>query len=63
MCNTVGTGPWTEADPFVDVRSEIYWTNETGSGFFAWAIDLLTGNEIYIDYQSSARSWPVRGPE
>ena len=60
MCNAVGTGPWTEGDPFIDVRSEFYWTTESQGPFNQWAIDLLTGNEISIDSYAHARAWPVR---
>jgi hypothetical protein len=64
--NTVGTGQWSEGDPFNNVPSGYYWASTTGSGYTgsAWGVDMYNGyvfNALKTTYYYYV--WPVRGPE
>ncbi len=63
ILDTIGTGCWSEGDPFSGVQSIIYWSATTIAGrpFGAWvahlggsfALSLPKANYLYV--------WPVRG--
>jgi hypothetical protein len=62
ICNTAGTGQWSEGDPFSGVQSDNYWSGST--------IAVNTGNawNVYVDYGDVSNGgktytyyvWPVR---
>ena len=43
--NTLGTGCWSEGDPFVGVQSNNYWSSSAFDDFpgNAWVVDFLSG--------------------
>jgi hypothetical protein len=59
--NTVGTGQWSEGDPFIGVQSDYYWSSTTFTTTDAWRVYLGNG---YVNgsYKPSDNCvWPVRG--
>jgi len=64
LCNTAGTGPWSNNDPFTGVLSKPYWssTKYTTAGF-SFDVDLGTGavSGITNGNNSLVYMWPVRG--
>jgi hypothetical protein len=63
--DTVGTGQWSEGDPFSGVQSlEFYWSSTTNVANinYAWLVDVTNGalgsefKELTTNY-----FWPVRG--
>lgn len=66
ISDTLGTGQWSEGDPFSSVRSDWYWTSTTHpwSTGHAWIIRMGYGLMNCNDPKSfDYRVWPVRGPE
>lgn len=68
VCNTAGTGPWTENDPFTDVQTTWegqYWTSTTvpqDDGIRAWRVFLGAGHLSVAEKGVSLYLvWPVRG--
>ena len=61
--NTVGTGQWTEGDPFSGVLSSSYWSSTTRPHFTnsAWFVDLDGGYVGLVGKTSTYHVWPVRG--
>jgi len=64
--NTVGTGKWSNGDPFINVQSLYYWSSTTYAynPSSAWYVHMYYG---YVYSSSSANKgysyyvWPVRG--
>jgi hypothetical protein len=63
LCNTGGTGPWREGDPFTGVQSGIYWTSTSSADHpnYAWLVYLYHGLADYDRKTSKYYVWPVRG--
>ena len=64
LCNTAGTGPWTEGDPFTGVQGGYYWSGTTfASGTLrAWLVNFEFGIVFYDGMKTeSFHVWPVRG--
>jgi hypothetical protein len=62
--NTAGTGQWTtDGDPFIDVRSDYYWSSSTvaGSPLSVWYVDLVSGLVANATRTHEYYVWPVRG--
>ncbi len=61
--DTVGTGQWTDGDPFSDVDSSSYWSSTTymGNTDYAWAFSYQVGHTYNYDKTSTRQVWPVRG--
>lgn len=59
--NTVGTGKWTEGDPFSGVQSFYYWSGTTFSFYTAdaWYVNLSVGNVRYGNKTYAFYVWPV----
>jgi hypothetical protein len=63
--NTLGTGKWTEGNPFQGVQSSSYWSSSTcaGSTASAWYVDFYDGVVGNGDKSSNCYVWFVRaGP-
>ena len=61
--NTVGTGQWTEGDPFIGLQSNLYWSSttvETSPGI-AWFVNMGGGRPSNTEKTSEYWMWPVRG--
>jgi hypothetical protein len=64
VCNTEGTGQWSEGNPFYNVQSDIYWSSSTDASVanFAWVVSLYNGG-VGSNLKSINRYvWPVRNP-
>ena len=64
LCNTSGTGPWAENDPFTDVQSgSYYWSSTTAAvdTHYAWFLYLSDGYVEPNDKTNPWYVWPVRG--
>ncbi len=61
--NTLGTGQWTEGDPFTDVQSSYYWSSTTGAGYpsYAWSVYFVGGGVYYGGKGNGLYVWCVRG--
>lgn len=68
LCNTAGTGKWSEGDPFTNVQGKgvgYYWTS-TPSAYGtdnAWNVYTSAGNINIQSKTSVFYVWPVRGGE
>jgi hypothetical protein len=61
--NTLGTGKWTEGQPFTTVASGMYWTsttnsNVTGNGVY---VNMSQGQVNFTDKDANLSVWCVRG--
>jgi hypothetical protein len=63
LCNTVGSGKWTEGASFIGVLASFYWSSTTYAGGTpsAWVVDLEAGNVTFYNKSSTGFLWPVRG--
>jgi hypothetical protein len=63
LCNTAGTGQWTEGDPFTVVQSSGYWSSTTRAANTAnaWYVYLMTGVVGNASKGGGSYVWPVRG--
>ena len=62
VCNTAGTGQWSEGDPFNNVQSSAYWSSTEANMGEAWFMH-LNGGWTGTDYQEEYHYiWPVRNP-
>lgn len=61
ISNTEGSAQWSEGDPFVDVKSEEYWTQTVGDPGDAWSVSLSSGDQDRTPQTESLYVWPVRG--
>jgi hypothetical protein len=61
--NTVGTGKWSNGDPFTDVQSLYYWSSTTyaGNTSSAWYVHMYYGYVYIGNKDYSYYVWPVRG--
>jgi hypothetical protein len=61
--NTVGTGQWSEEDPFGNVQSNGYWSATTyvGSTVSTWFVYMDYGSVGYLTKSFDYYVWPVRG--
>ena len=61
--NTVGTGQWSEGDPFNNVQSDFYWssTSLAYQTVGAWYVYMDTGSVGDFDKSGFVYVWPVRG--
>jgi hypothetical protein len=61
--NTVGTGQWSDGDPFTNVQSYVYWSSTTFAFLsdFAWSVSTVYGDVHFIQKSSEYYVWPVRG--
>jgi len=61
LTNSMGTGKWTEGDPFVGVSSQYYWSSSRMEQDSAWYMYLYNG-VLGISQTSQRYSvWPVKG--
>ena len=53
LSNTVGTGQWTQGNPFNNVRFYCYWSSSTSAYYTegAWYVDMGDGL-VWYDYES-----------
>ena len=61
ICNTAGTGQWTQGDPFTGVLSDYYWTSSAESSDMAWPLSLVLGMWSGDGKGNLHYVWPVRG--
>jgi len=59
VCNTEGSGQWSENDPFSSVQA-YYWSGPEYSQTNAWYMDLRDGNMYQIEKLIPLYVWPVR---
>ncbi len=62
--NTVGTGQWSEGDPFIGIQSAIYWSSSTRADDTnnAWRVHTIDSSVYYSNKTSETNYvWPVRG--
>ena len=60
VCDTEGTGKWSEGNPFYHVQS-FYWSSTTADrAFEAWGVDMYIGSMGYDDKGNGYYVWPVR---
>ena len=58
--DTAGTGCWSEGDPFIGVKTAVYWTQELAGTSLAYTFD--TQNRLVSVFATGTlqRVWPVR---
>jgi hypothetical protein len=63
LCNTTGTGQWTNNDPFTDVQFIDYWTSTTDSrnSGYAYDVHMNAGGVVCNAKTITWYVWPVRG--
>jgi len=60
VCNTVGTGQWSEGDPYINVETS-YWSSiPTNDITHIWAVHLTNGLMYSLVRSDVSRVWPVR---
>jgi len=61
--NTVGTGQWSQGDPFNNLYSSGYWsaTTKESDTSYAWVVGMNDGVVGYGSKSVTAHIWPVRG--
>ena len=61
--NTLGTGQWSEGDPFQGVQSDFYWSSTTnaGSTTTAWGVYFNAGSVVNNAKSNTIYVWCVRG--
>jgi hypothetical protein len=63
VCNTTGTGKWTEGNPFNNVQNSIYWSATSIDPDNAWALLMWDGSGSFGHKSGSdCHVWPVRQP-
>jgi hypothetical protein len=63
LSNTSGGGKWQEGDPFINVRSNVYWSSsayDPTPGYFWW-VDLTHGRVGQNPESTNYYVWCVRG--
>lgn len=61
--NTLGTGRWSNGNPFFNVSTSYYYWSSTsyaGSSSYAWAVWLNIGRVYELSKNSNYYVWPVR---
>ena len=63
VCNTAGTGHWSQGNPFTDVQSNYYWSSTiyANSIVYAWAVYMHYGLVNVVTKYNIYYLWPVRG--
>ncbi len=64
LCNTAGTGGWTENDPFTGIKSDnYYWSSTSYAGITpdAWCVFVGEGDVWLRPKTDACYVWPVRG--
>ena len=65
LCNTAGTGQWTEGDPFTNLITDgWYWSSTTRADFpdgWAWSVEMQYGYGSSGTKNNDWYVWPVRG--
>lgn len=63
LCNTDGSGPWTENTPFTDVFADFYWSSTVVADHSdrAWSVSFYDGSVSAEDGTNLYSVWPVRG--
>ena len=62
VCNTKGTGQWSEGDPFDNVQPDAYWSSTEYFSGYAMYVDLYYGGMNHrLKTSVSCWVWPVRG--
>ncbi len=61
--DTLGTGQWSQGDPFNNVQSSFYWSSTTLANFTtnAWFVSFNVGSVGNDSKSSSKHVWCVRG--
>jgi hypothetical protein len=61
--NTLGTGKWTEGNPFLHVIPDYYWSSSTFRRYTpdAWVLNFDDGNAEGYDKSYTSYVWCVRG--
>ncbi len=61
--DTLGTGRWSQGDPFNNVQSDFYWssTQDANIANSAWTVNFFKGNVNSVDKGGRNRVWCVRG--
>ena len=62
VCNTAGTGQWTEGQPFENVQSSYYWSSTEYVSSNAWGVNMIYGNMAFQSQSFHGYVWPVRDP-
>jgi hypothetical protein len=61
LCDTEGTGQWSEGDPFNAVQSDGYWSSAEYDSSNAWSVYLSNGSMFNVAKSGYYYVWPVRG--
>ena len=63
ISNAVGTGKWTDGDPFTNLQSSYYWssTSHVSSSAHAFFVVMRYGTVLYGSKDDWWYVWPVRG--
>jgi hypothetical protein len=63
LSNKLGTGQWSQNDPFNNVQPYYYWSSSTlvNAPFYAWSVDMLNGSVSGGFKDGGNYVWPVRG--
>jgi hypothetical protein len=62
--DTIGTGQWSDGDPFIGVQPWHYWTSTSRASLTtqAWSVDVRSGEVGFYPKATSLYGvWPVRG--
>ena len=66
LSDTVGTGQWSEGDPFFNVQPDKYWSSTTyplsGGPVYAQFVDVDDGFLSSTNKSNALYVWPVRDP-
>jgi hypothetical protein len=62
LSNTVGTGQWTQGNPFTNVESNYYWSSDARIDMpWAYIVNLYDGRLWDYSQTDQYWVWPVRG--
>jgi hypothetical protein len=63
LSNIVGTGKWTEGNPFFNVQSNLYWssTTDVSNTAHAWFVGMQHCTANFFSKDDWLYVWPVRG--
>jgi hypothetical protein len=63
LCNTAGTGQWTDNDPFTGVNSLYNWSSTSNGKLTdqAFYVNMNHGHVQRITKSFEGYAWPVRG--
>jgi len=67
LCDTAGTGQWSEGDPFSNVQSWHYWSRTTSASIVAGLSWWVGFGDYWVGTDNKTNGnkhvWPVRGGE